>query len=351
MGKVNRGRKISEARQVKYLDILRIPLEFFNKPTGRLKLKDIETFEKALSSNAIQSRIKEADYSHSTKVDIRKALKIFLRWRLGQARAVELAGWLDTRDRFKTPDYLKEIEVEKMLSKCRTAEQRYIITVLFDSGARAEEFANIRYEDIHLPEGQENFVKVALRQEFSKTLGRTMSLYWRHSKEAVKEYLTERIAQGIKPDEAVFTGKYDGLRMFLRRLGVEVLKRPAHAHLFRHSSATHYATQLNRQELCYRYGWKFSSNMPDVYISRAGMGNRELDQKFTSTELGLLKDQVVKLDQESKVKDETIRELKRLVTTMQLNLEDVHAILKRKPLLSEVEAAVQRKRNVHPALD
>jgi hypothetical protein len=42
--------------------------------------------------------------------------------------------------------------------------------------------------------------------------------------------------------------------------------------------------KVNRQELSYRYGWRFSSNMPDIYISRAGMENHELDEKFTQTE-------------------------------------------------------------------
>ncbi|MCI0746316.1 MAG: hypothetical protein L0Y58_13015 [Verrucomicrobia subdivision 3 bacterium] len=138
-------------------------------------------------------------------------------------------------------------------------------------------------------------------------------------------------------------GTYDGKRMFLRRLGTLVLQRLIHPHLFRHSSATHYATQLNRQELCYRYGWRFSSDMPDVYISRAGMENKELDEKFTSTELGVLKNQVAKLENESKRKDESIRDLKRLVNTMQLNLEDVYTILKRKPTIPEVEMAMAKK--------
>ena len=31
LGKVNKGKKISPARQVKYLDLLHIPLKFFNK--------------------------------------------------------------------------------------------------------------------------------------------------------------------------------------------------------------------------------------------------------------------------------------------------------------------------------
>jgi hypothetical protein len=49
-------------------------------------------------------------------------------------------------------------------------------------------------------------------------------------------------------------------------LGHRVIGRPLRYHLFRHSSATYSATRLNRQELCYRYGWRFRSNMPDIYI-------------------------------------------------------------------------------------
>ncbi len=144
---------------------------------------------------------------------------------------------------------------------------------MFDSGARAEKFINIRFEDIHLPAGKENLVKLTLKEEYSKAKGRTISLYWRHSLEAVKEYVNERIELGIKSQDPVFRGTYDAMRMFLKRVGAERLTRSVHTHLFRRSSATHYGTKLNRQELCYRYGWKFSSNMPDVYISRAGMEN------------------------------------------------------------------------------
>jgi len=84
------------------------------------------------------------------------------------------------------------------------------------------------------------------------------------------------------------------------------LKKEIYPHLFRHSSATHYASKLNRQELCYRYGWAFSSDMPDVYISRAGMNNKELDEKFESTELGELKTKLSKTEFERKKMQEGI---------------------------------------------
>ena len=38
--------------------------------------------------------------------------------------------------------------------------------------------------------------------------------------------------------------------------------------------------------LCGCFSWRLSSDMPDIYISRAGMENKDLDLKFTNTELG-----------------------------------------------------------------
>ena len=185
LGKVNRGKKIPLARQLKYLQALRPPLEFFNKPTVRLTLHDIENFERALGSGKICNWFNGKPYAHSTQVDMRMLLKIFLRWRLGPTKAATLAGWLDTRYRPTTPDFLSDAEIERLYKKCRNSQQRFLIAVLFDSGARAEEFHNIRFEDVYLPEGKENFVRIALKEEYSKTLGRTIALYWKHSVEAL----------------------------------------------------------------------------------------------------------------------------------------------------------------------
>lgn len=349
LGKVNRGRKISIVRQAKYLDLLRPPLEHFAKPTARLTLKDIEGFEQALSADLIQSRLKKAPYAQATKADIRKLLKIFLRWRLGEPRAIQIAGWLDTRVPEKTPDFLREQEVDQLYRKCRTAEQRFIVAVLFDSGSRATEFINIRYEDIHLPEGKDNFVKITLKEEYSKTKGRTISLYWRHSLEAVSEFLKERRTQGMSAEDPVFNDTYDAVRMFIARLGEKVLKRHVHPHLFRHSSATYYATKLNRQELCYRYGWKFSSDMPDVYISRSGMENRELDQKFTATELSAVKDDLAQVEQAAKIKDDRIAVLEKSLAKLQSEFAQVAEVLKLNPSIADVEAALRRKRDQEAA--
>lgn len=357
LGKVNKGRRLSPNRQLKYLNALRAPLEFLNKPTDRLTLTDIEKLERALASGHLANQFTGKPYAHSTQVDMRILLKIFLRWRLGATPADRLTDWLDTRTRPKTPDFLKEAEVERLYKHCRTARQRFLIAVLFDTGARAEEFHNIRFEDIYLPEGKENFVRVALKQEYSKTLGRTVALYWKYSLEAVKEYLAERVAEGIKPEEPVFQGNYAATRKFLQRLGQSVLKRPVHYHLFRHSSATYYATELNRQELCTRCGWRYASNMVDIYVARSGMETKQLDEKFTQTELGTVKDELSKMEQAAKIKDdrliqleqavkirdERLQELEQAMQTMRANLAVVTKVLSLNPTEADVEAALRRK--------
>lgn len=285
LGKVNKGVKISESRQVKYLDIIKIPMEFFKKPCSKLTLKDVEAFEKALSSNKLLS-YKKKPFSPSTKIDIRKILKIYLKWKLGNnEKFMQLTDWFDTRDIKRTPDYLSEAEVEKLYKNCKDASERYLIAVLFDGGLRAEEFHNVRYEDIQIPNANEHYPKITVKTEYSKTEGRTISLFWKHSLEAVRDYIREREKEGIKSFDPVFNNSYDNSRQSLIRLGNKVLGKSIHYHLFRHSSATYYASKLNRQQLCYRYGWRFSSDMPDVYISRSGMENKELDEKFSATEL------------------------------------------------------------------
>jgi len=274
IGQVHEGKRLTDRTLSKYLSLLKHSLEIINKQTSKITKADIENFDKTLVKEELKS-----------SVDYRRSLKVFLSWKIGQEKARKLAGWLDTRDKNKTPDYLSEKEIIKLFKHCKDPSERFLVAVLFDSGARAEEFLNIRYEDIQLPESGSNYVKLTLKEEYSKTKGRVISLYWKNSLESVRDFLKEREIEGIKSSEPIYNKNYDAVRMFLTRLGNKVLKKKATPHLFRHSSATYYATKLNRQELCYRYGWKFSSDMPDVYISRAGMESKELDEKFKSTEL------------------------------------------------------------------
>ncbi len=165
LGKVNRGRKISTSWQLKYLDLLKVPLEFLSKPSNRLTVADLERFERARSTGRLISRLYRRPYRHRTQVDMRKLLRIFLRWRLGEAKALPLTSWFDPHKQTRKPEFLTETEVERLYEAGSKPEQRFLIAVLFDSGARAEEFYNLRIEDVFLPEERDNFVRLALKEE------------------------------------------------------------------------------------------------------------------------------------------------------------------------------------------
>jgi len=110
IGQVNKGKRISDSRQVKYLDLLKTPLEYWNEEVINLTLKDIERFEKALISNKIKSKFKNRPYASNTKADMRIILKVYLK---NRGVDEKLFNWLDSSITKKTPDYLSENEIEK----------------------------------------------------------------------------------------------------------------------------------------------------------------------------------------------------------------------------------------------
>jgi hypothetical protein len=127
------------------------------------------------------------------------------------------------------------------------------------------------------------------------------------------------------------------------------LGRSIHFHLFRHSSATYYADKLNRQQLCIRYGWTFSSRMPDIYIARAGVDMQDLDERFTSTEIGTVKDSLAKMEHEAKIKDERIEQLEHVVTLLQ-KIPAIAEVMRMNPSINGVQFAIQRKRRTNNVL-
>jgi integrase len=319
LGKINLRKKIGTHRLLKYLDNLRIPIYYFKKPLDEITLKDMENFEKDLSNNTIKNKRNNKPYSDNTKSDFKKALRIYLRWKLkdNPSKFAELTNWLDTSVKTRTPEYLKEQDIIKLYKSCKDSKQRFLIAVLFDAGCRIEEFLNIRREDIEEPNANSPYYRLTLKEEYSKTAGRTIGLYWQYSTEAIRDYLSEH---SFKPSEPVYTAKYDDIRFFLVRFGKRVLNRRVYAHLFRHSSATYYASKLNRQQLCYRFGWAFCSKMPDTYISRAGMVEEKINEQFKNEEIGQLRERLDKYEQLLKIAINTFDSEKEVLTLVKENL-------------------------------
>jgi hypothetical protein len=160
----------------------------------------------------------------------------------------------------------------------------------------------------------------------------------------VRDLVRQREAEGARRNDPLFDKNYPAARKFLLRLGKRVLGRSIHYHLFRHSSATYYADKMNREQLCIRYGWTFSSRMPDVYIARAGVEMRELDERFKAAEVESLRTALAKVDQESKIKDERLRQLEETVQTRRTEFAAIAEVMARRPSLRDVRDALRQQK-------
>lgn len=303
-----RKKQAGERTRLKNLFLLKIVANSIKKNLDKLNQKDMESFIKNLNDNKIKKASGEP-YSEQTKANIKKTLIIFLRYVIkNKTQFSNLTEWIETSFRKKEPAHLTEEEIKKILNKCNTTHQKVLVAVLFDSGSRIEEFLNVRMSDIVKVQGDVPYYKLTLREEFSKTKGRTIGLFWKPTTEILDLWL-ETCADRYNPQAALFPTTYNGVRKTLHKLGKRAIAKSISPHLFRHSSATYYADKMNRQQLCIRYGWSFSSNMPDIYIARAGVQEKEIAEKFSASNLKEVNDKLDKVTREQNIQREILQKL------------------------------------------
>lgn len=265
------------------------------------KEKEIRKFYDSFLNDKIKT-IKGKTYSLRYKVEALATLKRYLQWRFPDRK--DLIAPLDIKIAIKSkePEFFTIAQAERLYKTCKSAKERFIISVLFSSGARAEELLNLRPCDF---EFGKDFVQLTIRTETSKTNGRTISLYWNPCFEAIPEYIAERRKEGMKDTDYVLSSGYGSMtkwfKRFVKRANLDIRLHP---HLFRDSCATWLASKLNRQQLCVFFGWKFSSPMPDRYIARAGVNMQEIDTKVKNENIRELQTELERAKLEFKMKQE-----------------------------------------------
>ena len=283
LGKITGRRGTNpEATLFRYLCYLKVGIENLKGETEQ----DVEMLLEDLLKDKIRYK-GNRPYGIRSKKDILKLLSRYLEWKLPSNKAIKLCKILGIRIDAKRGDieYLTDEEVDQLFKACNFNSKRFMIAVLASGGMRAEEFHNVRFSDIKVPEGKENFVKITIRNNFSKTEGRTISLYDKRCLKTVKDFLNERISEGIKPEDPVFNITYYANRKWIKNLGRKVLDKSVYYHIFRHTAATKLASKMNRQQLCIYFGWKFNSPMPDIYIQRAGVDMKDVEDRYANTEI------------------------------------------------------------------
>ena len=321
-GRIGNNIDVSIERIIQYLKIAFVFLSK-KKPISSFtnnNIEDVKKFKKALLEDKIKQYNRKTGKYNGNPYAIRSKKMIlynfgqYLKWKLKPEYYIVLSKPLLVRIASKEsePDSFNLKDLDKLYNACSTDAQRFLIINLFSSGTRAEEFHNIRFSDVTLPKQDESFVKIRIRHGFSKTKGRTITMYHPQALKVARDYLELR--KGMNPEEPLLLMSYDTGRKWLKRLGQRVLKRNLHYHLFRSSCATWLATRMNRQQLCIFFGWKFNSPMPDIYISRSGLDMEEVSNNFQNTEIEELKNRLEKEEHEAKIRNEEHEEMKKRVS-------------------------------------
>jgi len=318
LGKITGKRGINPERNLeRVLYFLKIGLENI---TG-FSAKDCENFLDRLLKNEIRAYNKKTkqysgdSYAAKSKKAILKTLSRFLSWKLESPE--EACKILDIEIQTKKHEIetLNDTEVEKLLTTKIPIEKQYLLRVLNASGLRAEEFHNIRDSDITLPQENQTYVKIRVRNDFTKTIGRTITLYDKECTPLVREFLRLRREEGMRPEDPVYDLGYNGSRKWMNRLGKKVLGRRIYYHLWRHTAATRLASKLNRQQLCIYFGWKFNSPMPDIYIERSGVNMQDVEETFVKTDMEAMQH---KFDSMEKNHDALLQENTKMKNDMKL---------------------------------
>ncbi|MCX6671800.1 MAG: site-specific integrase, partial [Euryarchaeota archaeon] len=231
----------------------------------------------------------------------------------------ELVSWIKTNHKkaynYKTKaDMLTDDELSMILRVCRTPRESALVSLLYDSAAREDEFIKIQMGDI-VHEGDETFVSVN-----GKTGKRSIRLNWCLS--YLKEYLEDYPNKNIRSTPLFVTnrgkrysknGLYTIVQQIVKRSKVQKHVTP---HLFRHTRLTQLAREgLNEAQLRLFAGWERNSMMPEVYIHLAGEdvtnALKKLEPTVKYVDQNTVEQQVAQRMQEEKQKihDEVLQQL------------------------------------------
>lgn len=291
-------KRLSMGRVVKYLYSLKALAFWLQKDFQDVTQQEMESLIARLEADQLQyftpqGKLVRRTYTSHSKHDYKATLRKFYKWLLGNNRTFPpIVAWIDTFLQRPEVPALSLAEVERLAEYGRTARDKCIIMLLFETGARAEEFLNIRLRNV---ERREDYA--AVRLEVSKTFARTVLVY--KSVRFLEDWLQQHPSRD-DPNAVLFPLTYQALCNMLReaakraRLGKEV--RP---HVLRHSCATWLASKrVGRYQMCKWMGWAMSSDMPDRYIDRTGVEMEEAVRLIRDDELDALRRQNSEMQRE-----------------------------------------------------
>jgi site-specific recombinase XerD len=261
------------------------------KNTQRLK-KVAEQADKPfdeMDTSAVKNLIAwvhDQDYTDDTIYTYKSVLRTFWQWMnpTDDGEAPPEVAWMsmnapngngDTLPK----DLLTKDDVEAQVDAAKNPRDRALIYLLYETGARIGEVIDLTVGEI---EDRKHGKKVVID---GKTGARRLPLV--ESVPYINQWLSDhpnpekdaplwcKIQQGNPDDQLGY--RYIREKILKKNMERAGIDKPSNPHHYRHSRASHLATELKEAQLCEWFGWVQGSDVPARYVHLSG---RDIDNAY-----------------------------------------------------------------------
>ena len=248
------------------------------KNVDKIKREEIAKYINQLDEN----------YKKNTIELYKVGLIKFFRW-LNKGTKPDCVAWLkyiySNEDIVMPEDILKPEEIQGIVDAGESAMEKAIISVAFETGSRIGEFSNIKLKDI---EFHETGATISVS---GKTGPRVLFVYdslpylraWLDTLPIRKDRESHVwISRSDNPKRHGNRLTHYYINKMLKRLAKRAeIEKEIWFHLLRHSQATESAKYLTRAEMCVKFGWSKSSDMPERYthLSQIDIQRKEKEKR------------------------------------------------------------------------
>jgi len=268
---------LSEATLLRNTQRLKMVAEQAEKPFDEMEKRDVK---------GLVTWVHEQDYTDETIDTYKTVLKTFWSWLKDAPRDetpkevkwIQLSGGNGNGDTLPK-DLLTKDDVEAQVDAAKNPRDKAFIYLLYETGARIGELIDLTVGDI---EDRKHGKKIVID---GKTGARRLPLVesvphvnnWlnKHPNPEKDAPLWCKIQQGSPDDQLGYRYLREKvLKKNMERAGID---KPSNPHHYRHSRASHLATELKEAQLCEWFGWVQGSDVPARYVHLSG---RDIDNAY-----------------------------------------------------------------------
>jgi integrase/RNA polymerase subunit RPABC4/transcription elongation factor Spt4 len=264
----------SSLRTILYIQVLLRVKKVIRRPFRECTKEDIQHYINYLEDKG---------YRPSTLLTYKSIIKKFFKVVYGNneyypdaVRWIKLKVSKDKQreeEQLSYDQFLTEDEIKLLIDTASTIQQKALIAVGYETGARPEELLNIRIKDILF---DSKGAKVILRGKTVERVTRVIAYV-----SLLKQWLS---VHPFKNDPNAYLWLSEATNHHWRPLGISAVektirrimkqagiqKRPR-LYILRHSRATHLANKLTEAQMCSYFGWRLGTKVVQRYIHLAGV--------------------------------------------------------------------------------